>query len=304
MRRKACLAASILLVSGILTGCFKYETIKMEESAEETTTDVTTLSETSADVTSETTVETYEFQAGVSVMEAHRVGPDDSDVILYSEEYDDNGNVVKRTDYKDGNVDQITRNAYDDEGRLKNSQRDISGFFFGTAFYSYQYDEAGNLLKESFTAHYDCSDTTQPSYDSEGYVEYVYENGVLVKLLESQTDYEADTYTTTSHEEYEYDGQGQLIKTTVYSSGTNTEEILECEIFFEYDEEGNLTKKTTSYEGKTDEEEIYEYDASGNLIKTVSEDETVVSTYDEDGRKVKDSYELSEDAYFVEYRWE
>ncbi|MCR5802892.1 MAG: hypothetical protein K6G47_01395 [Clostridia bacterium] len=304
MKNKVCLAAGILLVTGILTGCFSYETIRVEETTEETTTSETAVSMTSAEVTSETTAETYEFQAGVTVMEAHRVDPDGSDVILYSEEYDDNGNVVKRVDYNVGNNDYTTLSAYDEEGILRRRRVELDGFFYGTLESSFQYDETGNLLKETFTAHYDCSDTTRPSYDSEGYVEYEYENGVLVRLFRSQTDYEADTYTVTSHEEYEYDEQGQLIKTTVYSSGTNTEEALECEIFFEYDEEGRLIRKTTSYEGKSDEEETYEYDASGNLIKTVSDDETVVSTYDADGRKVKDSYEVSGEAYFVEYRWE
>ncbi|MBO7424662.1 MAG: RHS repeat protein [Clostridiales bacterium] len=304
MKNRACLMAGVLLVTGILTGCISYETIRVGETSEETTTSATTVSMTSVDVTTETTTETYEFHAGVTTMEAHRLGLDGSDVLLFSEEYDDVGNVVKRTDYKNGTIDSTTQNAYDNEGKIQVSQKDVSGFFYGTVFYSYQYDESGNLLKESFTAHYDCSDTTQPSYDSEGYTEYVYENGLPVKVFKSQTDYEADTYTMTSHEEYKYDEQGQLIKTTVYSSGTNTEETLECEIFFEYDEEGRLIKKTASYEGESDKEEIYEYDGAGNLVKTISEDGTVVSTYDENGRKIKDSYEVSGEAYDVEYRWE
>ena len=304
MRKEVYLATSILLASCIMTGCISYENIRVEGSSEETTTSENTVSETTVETTSETAVESYEFQAGVSIMEAHRVGSDGSDVILYSEEYDENGNAVKHTDYKDGKIDSTTRNAYDKEGKLQISQKDVSGFFFGTLYYTYQYDETGNLLKKAFTAHYDCSDTTQPSYDSEGYTEYVYENGVLVNVFESQTDYEADTYTMTSHEEYEYDEKGQLIKTTVYSSGTNTEETLECEIFFEYDEEGKLIKKTKSLAGGSDSEETYEYDASGNLIKTVSEDETVVSSYDENGRKIKDSYEVSGEAYSVEFRWD
>ncbi len=304
MKSKVCLTASILLVSGILTGCFSYETIRVEESTGETTTSATTVSETSVDVTSETTEKTYDYEAGISFMEAHRVGSDGSDVLLYSEEYDEEGNVVKHVDYKDGKVDSTTLKAYDEDGKLVKSQTEVNRFFYGTADYSYEYDESGNLLKESFSAHYDCSDTTQPSYDSEGFTEYTYENGVLVNVFESQTDYEADVYTMTSHEEYEYDEKGQMIKTTVYSSGTNTKEVLECEIFFEYDEEGRLIKKTSSNVDGSDIEETYEYDDSGNLVKTVSEDKTVVSTYDENGKKAKDSYEEKGESFSVEYRWE
>ena len=307
MKNKIGLTASILLVSGILSGCLSYETINVESSSEDTSITVTSESAvssdgTSVDVSSETTGETYEFKSGVSSMEAYKVGSDGSEVLLYSEEYDENGNVVKRTDYKDGKIDSTTSNAYDQDGKLRNSQKDISGFFFGTMYCFYQYDESGNLLKESFTAHYDCSDTTQPSYDSEGYKDYVYENGLLVKVSESQTDYEADIYTTTSHEEYEYDDKGQLIKTTVYSSGTNSEEVLSCEIVFEYDEEGRLIKKTKSFADGSDKVESYEYDGSGNLVKTVSDDGTILSKYDEENVKISDQYDMSGDSYTIEYR--
>ncbi len=308
MKNKVYLAASILLLSGVISGCFSYESIRVENSSEETSASVTseseiTVTDTTVVVTSETTA-AYGFESGISLMEAHRVGSDGSDVLLFSEEYDENGNVVKHVDYKDGKADSTTLYAYDDEGKLFKSQTEVNRFFYGKADYSYQYDESGNLLKEEFTAHYDCSDTTQPSYDSEGYTEYEYENGVLVKVFESQTDYETDVYTMTSHEEYEYDEKGQLIKTTVYSSGTNTAEILLCEIVFEYDEEGRQVKKTKTVVGEPGFEETYEYDEKGNLVKTVSENETIISAYDEDGKKIKEAYVSNGESYTVEYRWE
>ncbi len=159
-------------------------------------------------------------------------------------EYDENGNLIKETYYDtEGNVSQITENAYNSNGKLQSvviySGEDI------IEKYELEYDDNGNLIKFVVVGT--------------SVTEYVYnEASVVVESISKSVE------TDTPIRKDEYDSAGNIIKTTEYDETGKPTSIKE----FVYDSFGKITGD--SYydgEGNVEWESKYEYDKNGNLTE-------------------------------------
>ena len=140
MKKTICGAVLLTLSMSMLTGCFSYENVGTSEVSEAITTAGTTVSETTTEISSETSADSYEFKQGLSSVKAYRVDPEGSEELMYAEEYDENGNIVKLTGYKNGKIDNTDQRAYDEAGNIQRRQIETSGFFIGVTTYNYEYD--------------------------------------------------------------------------------------------------------------------------------------------------------------------
>ena len=121
--------------------------------------------------------------------------------------------------------------------------------------YTWEYDEAGNLVTYKMVYNNDNSfnTITEYKYDERGNLldEYcrVYpeeENGFLGRIT------------------YEYDAAGNQVRTLI---GYNTQSEASIEQKFEYDDRGNLIKHTNIQRGELAWYIVYEYDKWGNEIQ-------------------------------------
>ncbi|MCH5182996.1 MAG: hypothetical protein J1E00_02375 [Oscillospiraceae bacterium] len=89
-----------------------------------------------------------------------------------------------------------------------------------------------------------------------------------------------------SHVAWEYDPTGRLLSTLHYRSDGS---VL-AQVDYDYDAEGRVVKVSTDYDGYQDEYERFNYDAEGNLTRSVMnyQDGKVgrITEYDADGRRV------------------
>lgn len=160
--------------------------------------------------------------------------------------------------------------------------------------YECQYDEAGNLTKET---HYD---------NGNFYCEYEYiynEFGDLITLNIRRNNYEYEY-------EYEnkYDNLGNLLNVSIYGDNQSEKPEIELKGSREYDETGNLLKAYDCFEDKDSRE--YEYDSSGKLLKIIYDNydsghEEYSYEFNSAGKLVKaisyDSYDNAD--YTVEYEY-
>lgn len=210
---------------------------------------------------------------------------------IKNERFDENGTPVYVTEF-DGNGNTIRSTNYDENGKPSWS-------------YGYEYDEDGKKIKET-------------SYKEDGSISMIYryeydEKGNLTK--EARYD---ETETLRAYEVYEYDENGYVLKMTQYNAGgvkTGYTEYFENTTYankyagrrrtesyfsdgslsyiYEYNKNGETTKSEDYRNGKLWSAEEYEYDESGNLIKSSSYDADRKFTsysvygYNESGKRIK-----------------
>jgi antitoxin component YwqK of YwqJK toxin-antitoxin module len=210
---------------------------------------------------------------------------------IKNERFDENGTPVYVTEF-DGNGNTIRSTNYDENGKPSWS-------------YGYEYDEDGKKIKET-------------SYKEDGSISMIYryeydEKGNITK--EARYD---ETETLRAYEVYEYDENGYVLKMTQYSAGgvkTGYTEYFENTTYankyagrrrtesyfsdgslsyiYEYNKNGETTKSEDYRNGKLWSAEEYEYDESGNLIKSSSYDADRKFTsysvygYNESGKRIK-----------------
>ncbi len=204
-------------------------------------------------------------------------------------EYDDNWNETKYTyiEYNaSGNIDEKYVDVYDENGKYERYYiKDTYKYSNGTSYdKEYEYDDNWNETKYTYT-----------KYDTSGNIDEKYvllydENGEYKKY------YIKDTYKyssgTSYAKEYEYDENWNKTKeTTTYydASGNMTSKGI---LTSEYDTNGNKTKETRT-----------KYDASGNMTSKY------IDVYDEDGKyksySIKRTYEYADGTIRVfEYEYD
>ena len=202
-------------------------------------------------------------------------------IVSWSEyEYDSMGNEVKWTLYNaSGEIDAWSEDEYDENDNI------VTRHIYGgdeTEVYEYEYDEAGNTVKEAQYYYFDDKNiggwyeyeyddignqTKIVRYDYDGRLEYWIENeygndenGSWKKSVHYNWNGSIQYW-----DEYEYNKEGRFTKNITYDGDGRINEWQE----FEYNEEGNCTKYIRCY-GNGNIEEWYEYEHDGTGgIKTI-----------------------------------
>ncbi|CAG7658638.1 RHS repeat-associated core domain-containing protein [Paenibacillus allorhizosphaerae] len=209
--------------------------------------------------------------------------------------YDLKGNLTEQIDAK--NVS--TRFEYDELDRaIRKKSPAASG---GVAVTRYQYDAAGNLIKQiapkdydpakdapqqlnampGMTYAYDALNRRISTTDPDGTgIEYIaYTPRGQVKKQVNGVQYTGDV-NTSKGTEYDYDGLGQVIRTT---------NALGYVTLVEYDALGHVTKLTDARGNAT----LYSYHSEGTLEQvTFADGGTISYAYDKLGRKTKETNQL------------
>ncbi|MBR6676283.1 MAG: hypothetical protein IKL24_03015 [Clostridia bacterium] len=119
-------------------------------------------------------------------------------------QYDDRGNLIRKDNYDGSTSMSWITYTYDENGLLLTESREgRSSHNF--AYYVYEYDEAGNLVKVT-------QKTSGGSYSKiEVVSDYVYDaNGRKLAKTESRYDFSGDEIELTVTETYEYDAYGNI----------------------------------------------------------------------------------------------
>ena len=192
-------------------------------------------------------------------------------------EYDEAGDRTGRMDYFDDDLYRRWEYEYDEAGRLKhysvyNGDGDICGY----EDHVYEYDEAGNVIKD-VTSGYDTAgaDSTNGSWYYTDEDQYQYDK---TGNIEKETHYwNGDLFYWS---EWEYDEKGQLLtEIEYYDDGVS----IRTKDEYEYDSDGKRIKRIrTEYEKTEKEITEYRYDEWGNLIeeKTGAESNTYEYEYE------------------------
>ena len=154
------------------------------------------------------------------------------------------------------------------------------------AFYFVTYENNKRLAKLeewyglescSYCAEYKYSDTGLPTEvsfieepldpeSSEGYIfSYEYDSADrVIKMVKYEV--AGETKIKTGEEQYVYDTKGNLIEEKSFDSEGNAD----GGVVYEYDGNGNLLKRSTTYSSGSKYIQEYAYDANGNVTKNVS----------------------------------
>lgn len=200
--------------------------------------------------------------------------------------YDTSGNLMQKNFYSRYNSNYLkpitkTNYTYDDEGNLLREDTDDNNFRYspGARYKEYTYDSNdllievvsydGKAYKESYEEayEYDYEDTTYEYDNSGNLIKQTYYHGQKESNLEGS----AETHTW---EIETYDSNGNLLTYTQY--GGPDAEVFYQERTYEYDNEGREiyyhyivgVDAKISGAGRSGSER-YEYDSSGNRVKTV-----------------------------------
>lgn len=241
------------------------------------------------------------------------IGGKESGYLSKLEEYDENGEIIKSTSYtKDGNTastEEWIRES-DSSGKTITKSNFKNGSLVEKLFTKYDTDnnvienstfDSEGSIKESEKFEYDTDGKkkSRTLYKNYGYfgettIEYTYEyntNGLLAKETsqEKNYNYQREESITNSVEEYEYDSQGNLIKTI--KNGRFGDEYK-----YEYDKNNNILKtwRKITQDGDFNLIAEYEYSMEGILQQKI--------TYNSDGLSV--TYTYNEDGTLIdEYGW-
>ena len=219
--------------------------------------------------------------------------------------YDKNGNILlQETFYPNGSVNEIIANDYDANGRLiqEKCQFGDEDHIEKRNFYR---NEEGVIVREikyfaedtfdTITYHYNdqqqlvSKKTINDEQETEEETRFEYMNGLLLRAATFDGDGEL-----LKEENFEWDDAGRqttvktvntltgedfAIRTTYDQSGRKLSETREDDegnpvqqLFYTYTDQGNLLSILTEENGKN-AVMVYEYDASGNLIKQEETDE-------------------------------
>lgn len=248
MFKRLCAVLSVILLCLAMTACDQFDSIKIPEDSLPTSADALVVKES-----------TY-----------YAVGEPESAVTF---EYDENGRLVKQTEYNKGEIFQSWDYKYDGDS----IQKSESYFYNGAStepsmIDKYEYDEKGNVTKEAsykMDGSLIIENKSEYEYDNEGNIlsktttdsaggEYkeVYQyadDGKVASMTHSHQD--GGVMTEDRKEEYEYDENGYLVKEIHYLDGEKRTIST-----FEYDEYGNVLKeKVTAADGGRSHCTIYEY---------------------------------------------
>jgi len=211
--------------------------------------------------------------------------------LMYIEEYDENGNIIRYEDLGDA----VIIYEYEDNKLIKDICFDSNGKIL--YWHEWERNVIGN--KERITV-YGCEEGKDP--EIQNILEVVYDkDGRIIE----ECDYSVHSNNELNdRQEYVYDGQGNIVKIYRYDSDNSLYD--EISIKYEY-ENDNIVKKV-EYHSKngmsyTDYTE-YKYDAEGNLIEEnlyCEYGETISKQYeyDESNRLIK----RYEKGYVIEYEY-
>ena len=205
----------------------------------------------------------------------------------YAYEYDDNDNLIKVV-YRRGDREEITTYQYDENNRPI-CQNNPDG-----SYAKLEYDGNGNIIRKIGST----GNNEEYTYDADGNcLTVVYtENGIIylrrsyeydlsgncVKQLQEHhfTDGQSNSTATTT---YKYDENGNLIKRSYYDTDSDSFSIYTAK----YDENGLMTEEHLEKNIVKYNSYFYEYDLSGNRVKTTftshTQNYTTVSLFEYDG---------------------
>ena len=187
--------------------------------------------------------------------------------------YDDCGLLIKNEHYSAyyNKIADYDTYSYNEDG--KKIEQSYYVFDALSHRYTYEYDEAGRLIREHFFDRNVEQSVTEFAYDSSGNLiskkksrdngtcfltQYTYnERGLLVLEEETSSNLEMITRITK-----EYDENGNLTRRTYQYRDDYTQEYT-----YEYNDAGQRVKMTWTFEDQLTEVETYEYDEHGNVTR-------------------------------------
>lgn len=221
----------------------------------------------------------YEYDSNGNLVRAERYG------IVTVLEYDERGNIVKTTF-----EDTVTTFAYDQKDRMTRKEMviDLQSESY-RQITEWEYDDDAHTVTRRFSTGYGeavrWDSTVVSTYDADGNLlreeceeedgeavvnEYAYnQNGQVTR--KHYKDFEGNE----AEYLWEYDAYGNKTKYSYWASNASWSAPYTHTYVYEYDEAGNVLKKTfstTSYDGES--VTLYEYDEWGNVLKETHPGET------------------------------
>ena len=220
--------------------------------------------------------------------------------------YYDYGQIQTLTDSKTnsvagGVITVTTSYAYDQIGRTTSSTQD------GTTI-QYEYDKAGNitLLSQPTEGDTTTEDTTY-EYNGYGQLEYVYQNGEMIReynyLTTGQTDtmvdylkFDESNTTQTMTTSYQYTALGQVEEIKYVND--NTSATME-KYTYTYDKRGNILTEYiyNTYGGTTSLTKSYVYNSMNMLTRTTVGTDITDYAYDATGNRYHEESRQTDDYY-------
>lgn len=255
MNKKVRFISTFLILGAFaLSGCSD-KVAETKEEKETTEAVVESSSETSAALTVPTDeIVLPEASKVLKVM--------DEDVLLRTEGYDADNRKIFETEYEGGNLISEKFYEYNEYGEVSKKVEKTYGLYNGELTTIYEFDYDGYLVGEQSVGKY-TGEGVLP-YDSEITVEYIYDFGQLAKTVTVRTDYEADTYVTTTSKTFEYVND-KLVSETEYEVGDDGSETYLNKIEYTYDDDGHIIEKSL-YHGGTEPTEVSTYEYSDGVI--------------------------------------
>lgn len=201
--------------------------------------------------------------------------PEGKEYERFSWGYDSMGNILLESCYRDGVESYRYEYIYDSYGNKTMEVQYISdNRVTKREEYKYDYDENGNVIRESRLENGKAVHYTTYKYDERGNKIY------LANAMEDGQEY--------SYGEFSYDDNGNVIWEAHYFASDNSEKL---EYRYEYDSNSNMTLKTSFKDGKEIDRSIFEYDKNGNwnsYVNQIDGEEFFRSVYEYDrkGNKI------------------
>ena len=184
----------------------------------------------------------YEYDSWRRVTKITYNGSSSSDSWWKTYKYDDKGNVIEWESYYSSGRNKYNYGSYsleyDENDRL--IKRKSDGKYGGSGWEEYEYDDSGNLIKETA---YELNSSIKSMH------KYEYDkSGNMIKALYYEKESKLEYYY-----EYEYDSENKLLKETKYDNNGKVTDWIK----YEYDEKGCEIKR--SYNNGSWAESEYNY---------------------------------------------